>query len=154
KRDTIPLTVNYQLKLFKKLFEGESKNNIKKWIQEKQKTVLNDEFKPEDLTIRKKISKSPSGYKSDLLHVKIAKKLDLPVGSIVSYIITKGGDSTKLDGIPLSEFKGKWDRKYYWDQNVYPPLCRTLTAAFPEEDWLKYYLPREKKIKKIKHVKL
>ena len=160
KRDTIPVVINYQKKLIDRIMNRDSLESLKEWIAEKKQIVEKDEFKVEDITIRKKLGKKADSYKTDSIHIRIVKELAkkktfslekstiLEKGYIVPYIITDG--SKKLEGVHISEFKGQWDRTYYWNSVIFPPLERMLTSIYPNEKWDEYYLTKEPKLKKIK----
>jgi DNA polymerase I len=158
KRDTIPVAVNYQKKLIERLMSGETLPKIKKWVEEKKNLVATADYKMEDLVLRKRISKKIDSYKSDLIHVRIAKELEKrrtrddkmmggSTGVIIQYIITNGGKvGEKIDGIPICDYNGKWDRLYYWSNVIYPPLKRLLITVYPKEDWDQYEIKKQRRV--------
>ena len=160
KRDTIPVAVNYQKKLIEQIFEGKTTKEIKKWVDEKKKIILTKDFKVEDITIRKKLSKDPKEYKAKSertytapQHVRIAKENGNKSGDIIQYIIADGKGGKINEAVPVSKFKGKWDRVYYFNNVVYPILDRMLKTIFPDENWDKYYID-DRIIKPKKQLKL
>lgn len=167
KRDTVPVAANYQKKLIDLLFEERDRVKAMNWILEKRKTVMSEEFRIEDITIHKKINKDAKLYKAKKestkkytapIHVRIAQtlknskgdKTDLTrAGSIISYIVT--GSEKNIEGTHISEFKGEWDRKYYWNNLIYPPMERLLAVVFPEVDWNEYCIIEKKHGNRKKH---
>lgn len=165
KRDTIPVAVTYQKKLIEKVMNKESLPEIRTWIEEKKENLLTQNYNLEDIVIRKKLTKEVKSYKgkSDRnytppIHVRIAdrlmkegkgkgdKTMEYSGGSIIQYVVTKGGTGTKMEAIHISEFKEEWDRNYYWNNLIYPPLEKLLISVFPEEDWKQFYviIPRKR----------
>ena len=144
---------------------------MEEWIKALKFTVSKKDIPAEDLTITTKVSKPIADYKTKGPHVRLAEalikenklletKAGLKVwGTKVEYIIIDGAN--KNEAILASDFKGVWDRKYYWDTQVYAPLYRILVAIFPNTDWKQYNiehcekedrkkLREEKKIEKEK----
>ncbi|MCP6727626.1 MAG: DNA-directed DNA polymerase, partial [Patescibacteria group bacterium] len=113
---------------------------MKAWVKKIKAEVLNEDIAPEDLAITMKLSKPISQYKSKPPHVRLAERLIKENkiletqqgkhvwGQKIEYIIV---DSKDKDAIILAdEFEGVWDRKYYWDVQVYAPLMRILKGAW------------------------
>jgi len=117
----------------------------RKWIQKLKKQILEDEIPADKLSITMKLSKPISSYKSKPPHVRLAEKMieenkilethegKHVWGQKIEYIITDS--KNKNESILLEEFNGTWDRKYYWDVQVYAPLMRILKVAWPDETW-------------------
>ena len=158
KRDTIPIAERLQKEIVKSVFEHETVEKMELKIYGLRQNFLVLDHPIEDILIHKKMAKNASSYKGKAdkkytppLHVRIAKtlhvkgdKTDLSKGgSIISYIIT---NSDPLEGVHISEYKGKYDRTYYWNNIIYPMLERVLKVALPEVEWDEYYI--ENKIKK------
>jgi DNA polymerase elongation subunit (family B) len=107
-----------------------------------------------------KLSKPVSSYKSKPPHVKLAEALIKSKeilethegkhvwGQKIEYIITDSKD--KNSAILLRDFKGKWDRKYYWDVQVYAPLMRILKAIWPKSNWEEHNIILFEKIQRQK----
>lgn len=148
KRDTPKVVVDFQQDLIKELFAGKTAISMKRWVKRHQQTVLEGKFKVTDITLYKKLTKKPETYGSKSekkytapLHVRLAleSKETFKPGSIIGYVVT-GMKSKKLSGILADEFTGDWDRVYYWNHIIYPPLERLLVAAFNKVEWDAYYL--------------
>lgn len=153
KRDSIAIAVESQKKLLDNIFKGCKLPVIEKWIDALKNQITVGAIQPDQITFRKRINKDPKTYKSKPLHVVLAEAQGHGSGEIVQYIITDG--SKKLQGVDISEFDGKFDRTYYWNQAIYPMLERILKVVFPEVDWDKYYIeiPRAVRVKKEKKTK-
>lgn len=158
KRDTIPLAADLQKQLISILFK-ERKDLCEAFIVKNKQLIAEGSYPPESILIHKKMSKDAKSYKGKAdkkytppVHVRIAKELKIKGdktdlskgGSIISYIITKGDP---LEGVHISEYKGEWDRKYYWNNCVYPMLERILKVAIPDVEWDNYYITEPKKLK-------
>lgn len=121
-----------------------------KFVQKVRKEVMEGDIDPEDLLILTRVSKSPDKYTSKAVHVRLAERLInsgklLPIsdsssswGTRLQYITVLDKETGKNEGVLLEEFDGDWDRKYYWDVQVFAPLQRALQAVWPEEDWSGY----------------
>ena len=158
KRDTIIIAKRLQEELISKIFEKDiiDKEFIE-WIKEIKESFFRDQINPEDVVIHKKMSKSADLYKAKgdkkytpPLHVRIAKDLKISEektditkgGSVVSYIVTNGAP---LEGVHISQYDGKIDREYYWNNIIYPIMERMLEVAIPKVDWKEYYYIEENK---------
>jgi len=69
-------------------------------------------------------------------------------GTLISYIITDG--SGKKEGVVLDEYKGVWDRKYYWCTQIYAPMQRILEAIWPDGNWCEHDILTIEKEERIK----
>ena len=166
KRDTIFIAVKYQKELIEKIFNKCEAKDLKNWLSKIQKEILNKELKLEDITIRKKLSKRIELYeKKDTdrkytlpSHVKVAKHLidkksnvskvsDYSAGSIIQYVIIDGMHGVN-EAKHISEYDGNWDRKYYWNNLVYPLLFRILKVVHKDEDWNEHKIQYERATKK------
>lgn len=154
KRDTIPIASKLQKELITKIFRQEK--DIEWWILDKKQEFQMGMHATEDILIHKKMAKNASSYKAKgdkkytpPLHVRIAKELKISGdktdlskgGSIISYVVTKG---SPMEGVHISEYKGEYDREYYWNSLIYPMLERVLKVAIPEVEWDVYYIIKEK----------
>ena len=127
--------------------KNKNSSYMKKWIKDLKEYVLNNKnISAPDIMIRTKISKPIHKYKNKTVHIILAEKL-IKEGKMleavesknswgsqqINYIIT---DTTnKQEAVLASEFKNKWDRKYYWDVQIYAPLMRILKVCYPKENW-------------------
>lgn len=124
---------------------------IKKWLTALKKNVLNDKFKPENISISTKIAKPTYKYKSKPVHVRLAEKM-IDAGELlqpsesklswaqITYIVISsvGG----IDAVLLKDFDGKWDRFYYWNVQIYKPLHRLLSVVYKTENWDRFLIPK------------
>lgn len=162
KRDTIGLTKNLQKRLIEKIFDDNpTVEQMKKWLEKKQKMVMNDEIKVEDLVIYKRLNKDAKLYKGKVdkkytapIHVRVAletkkdkntgEDLTKP-GAIIPFIITEGG--TPQTAVHLSNYEGSWDREHYWNSMVYTKLEKILSAVYPDEKWKEFKIKENVKTK-------
>ena len=131
---------------------------IFEWVKNLQNDVLTKDISVEDLTITTKVSKPIADYKTKGPHVRLAEKLIqdnkmLEVkaglktwGSKIEYIIIDG--SGKVESILADDFDGRWDRKYYWDTQIFAPIYRILTAVFPNTNWNQFNIGETEKIER------
>lgn len=120
--------------------------DIKKWIDDLKKYVFEStDIEVEDIRISTRISKPTYKYVSKSAHVQLAEKMiekgliaqpseDADSwGTRINYVITE--TNPKQVAVHVDDFDGKWDKKYYWDTQIYSPIMRVLEAAFPNEKW-------------------
>ena len=131
---------------------------MKKWIQDLKNYVLDEDIPGEELSITMKLSKPVSSYKTKSPHVRLAEKmianheiLETPGGNHVwgqkiEYIIVDS--KNKHEAILLRDFDGVWDRRYYWDVQIYAPLMRILKTVWPEMNWVEHDILKFEKMKK------
>lgn len=162
KRNTTELSRRKLIELIEMITrEGRDVSQVKQWITELKEYVLTTtEVVPEDICITVKISKPIKEYKSKSAHVKLAerliaegKMLDVDgstryTWSRIKYIVDNMEDGQHA--ITPEEFTGIWDRRYYWDVQIYAPMYRMLQVAFPEIDWSEFLIELQaKKTQKI-----
>ncbi len=142
--------------------ENKTVKEIKKWLKELKNEVLTGELSKEELTIKTKITKPTYKYKSKPVHVQLAEKMieDGKIlqptegkhswGEPILYIITQ--TKPKQKAVHVDDFNGEWDRKYYWDVQIYAPINRILKAVWPDKNWDEHniLLMEKLEIKKIK----
>lgn len=96
-----------------------------------------------DLVLRKGLTKQPHEYKNKPVQAKVADQMaergmEVWVGSKVSFLMTPKGPVIPED----VKGAGELDLHLYWNQYVYPPTERVLSAAFPDHDWEGLNFPR------------
>jgi len=133
---------------------------MESWIKELKEFVLTKDIDPEDLKITTKISKPISEYKTKTTHVRLAEQLiknkkiletvkgKRVWGQKIEYIVIDG--SNKNEAVLVDDFDGKWDRRYYWDVQIFAPLYRILSAMFSSVDWKKFDIGETEKIERRK----
>jgi len=163
KRNTITFAKQKFIDLVKLITdENKTADEIIQWVEDLRAYVLTTEdLQAEDLQIKTTVSKPTYKYKSKPVHVRLAEKLikegkmleaqegKNSWGNQISYIIV---DNDNKDAILADEFNGNWDRKYYWDVQIFAPLERILSTVWPDIDWEKYDF--EKAAKKERKRKL
>jgi DNA polymerase elongation subunit (family B) len=151
KRDNPDISNQYQRELIDIIFKHSPIARVKGFIGGIKHEILNMKIDPQRLVINKKMGKDADLYKgkSDKkytppIQVRIVKemknkkgdKTDLSKGgSIIQFIYTNGS----TDAVHISEFKGEFDRKHYWNKLVYPQLERILRVTHSSVDWMEYY---------------
>ncbi len=119
-----------------------------KYIKTLQNKLRYDDIDPEQLLITTRVSKSMDNYKVMSSHSRLAKRL-IESGDLLPIIEGEKKVGTRLeyvmidnrgvnDGVLLSEYKGNFNRQYYWTTQIYAPLKRLLKCTYPKEDWDRY----------------
>ena len=88
----------------------------------------------EDIEIYQGLSKPIDEYKTDTTAVELAKKMiasgeEFFVGMKIPTVVV--GHKPNVQAILASEYTGKFDRVYYWENKILPMLERLLDARFP-----------------------
>ena len=133
-----------------------------KWLQNLKNHIFDKTYIPDktEIVISTRLSKPTYKYISKSAHVILAEKL-VNEGRILQP--TEGKDSwgTRIDYIVsestpkqiathIDDFNGIWDRRYYWDIQIFAPIFRILQVVWSTEDWTQYSLAeQEKKVKEL-----
>jgi len=165
KKDTIYLVKMFQYYLLHNLMKTDKPVDFYVQALSNFRDMLRS--KPLDvkyLTVRTKITKKLSEYKSSGPHVRLAKKLGLDhmVGETLEYVFIDSEETAadrvkredyedrKLyraavnaekekalnDGLILAtEYKGEFDRAYYWEHKCYNAISRLVDVVFTDFDW-------------------
>jgi DNA polymerase elongation subunit (family B) len=150
KKSTIKVARAAMIELINRLLDKTmTKDQARRWVDELRSKILYTELTPDELSMIIKISKSTEKYVAKPLHVRLAERLIregklLPIvegkrawGTRLDYIVIRMEDGSQ-EGVLLEEYKGGWDRTYYWDVQVFAPVRRVLETAWPEIDWTDY----------------
>ena len=144
RKDTIDYAKNLQKELFDLVLRKCIPDvEIKSWVIGKKSDYMNSVLSIEDLKIKIRITKEPDSYKSNSLHVKLAKKLremnrEFYIGMEVPFIVTSSNPN--LDGVYYKDFDGSYDKRYYWNKRIFPVLERILSTAYKNIDWSSQYI--------------
>lgn len=167
RRSNVPvLAKRFQNECFNNiLIEKYDLDSIKKFVLKYRKLIDTGEIDVDSIVCHQSVQKELSEYGGDVtdsktgkskikkdgsiqikpipLHVKIAKKLvrngkEFYVGMQIPYIVTDS--SSPMKGIHIDEFKGKFDKKYYWNNLIYDPCKRILEAIWKDYDWDRFYI--------------
>jgi DNA polymerase elongation subunit (family B) len=166
KKNTIGIAKQKFIELVKLITdEDKSLEEVREWIETLRSYVMTtSDLAAADLEIKTSVSKPTYKYKSKPVHVRLAEKLikegklleaveaKNSWGNQISYIIIDNEDKGENGAILSQEFNGEWDRKYYWDVQIFAPLERILSVVWPEVDWEIY--DYEKAAKKERKKKL
>jgi DNA polymerase, archaea type len=93
-----------------------------------------------DIAIIKKVGKMPDGYKSLPAHVALAVERSKQgekfyTSQKVPFIVLS---NNPLKIIHINDYKGDYDVKYYWTNQIYPPTFRLLEVVYPKDNWNNY----------------
>ena len=149
KSDTVGLAKEWQKNLIDRLLEkNPNKESCHSFVQRIQNIVIQGNIPITDITIRQKITKRPDQYKSKIPHVEIANQMiankeEFYVGMSIEYFVLNA--DKKIIPARLHDYKGEFDRTYYWNNRIYPCIERVLESVFPNEDWRQHYIEKEKK---------
>ena len=92
-----------------------------------------------DFVITVAIKKSLNEYATNLVHVRIAKKLlkdgkEFYQGMKIPYIMTKR--KPKVEGVHIDDFDGFLNLTEYWNHLIFPPVERILKSVYPKDKGL------------------
>lgn len=149
KKATFPMVKTAQKELVEMILREESELKIRAFVDKEVFRIKNERFKFDDIKISVGINKELGDYKmKNAPHVKLARaqfeeKGELEIREIEYVVIDDHAPKDQLSGLATREqFKGEFDRTYYWNQKIWPALLRILEAAFPKVDWDEiYYIP-------------
>lgn len=107
----------------------------------------------DEITISKGLSKEPERYKTQSLHVKLAKDIratgrEFFVGMKVEYVVT--AVKPNLSGVTREQYESsdgahQYAAEYYWDRVIYPASMRILTICYPGINWAQYLIESRRK---------
>ncbi len=118
--------------------------NHKKAFEEVKSVIENlksEKIEFKDLVIYTQLSKPIDEYEQLVPHVLAAKKaiskgIQIPEGSVIGYIITKGAGSIS-ERAEILELAGNYDQDYYINNQVIPASLRILSEfGYAEKDFL------------------
>jgi DNA polymerase I len=98
----------------------------------------------DDIVLSKALSDEVENYKSNGVHVKVAKVLadrgeEVREGARIRYVIVDGKSPQKA--IPATDYTGQFDRRKYWEDMIFAPTLRLCLAMFPHYDFQKFMSP-------------
>lgn len=144
KKDTITYTRELlKLLLQHLLYEDHDLSFYDTFIKKYWDEMHTREFKKEEICITRKISKPFEEYRSTPVHVKLAKKLwsrgnsEFFIGMDLQFIIVDDTDKENK-AIWIEDFQNKFDRAFYWEKYVWPPMRRILEVIYPKHEWDKF----------------
>ena len=144
KKDTITYTRNLLKTLLQHLlYEDHDLMFYDSFVKKYWDEMHTREFKKEEICITRKISKPFEDYKYTPVHVKLGKKLwsrglkEFFIGMDLQFIIVDDTDKENK-AVWIEDYAGKFDRAFYWEKYVWPPLRRILSVIFPSHEWDKF----------------
>lgn len=109
-------------------------NDIDNYLRTDGEEFYKKEHDLEEIVITKGVSKKPSEYKPMTTAARVAQWMiddgrEFFVGMKVPYIVVQ--HKPNVLAIHADEYKGTFDRKYYWEKLILPPVLRLIQARFP-----------------------
>jgi DNA polymerase elongation subunit (family B) len=134
KKSTFRFAARKQKELIETILRvGMTRKQAIDFIQNARKEFYASTFTKEDLVLQAKVSKGFDEYKTKPLHVRLAEELSNRTGEKftnveVEYIVTSY--QGKMSGVLAQDYKGTYDKDYYWDNKTLPLLIRITEPAF------------------------
>jgi DNA polymerase I len=143
RRDWSQVAKDTQLKVLEAILKEGSKEKAVKIVRDVIERLKSGKVPLSELSIVTQLNKSPGKYEvtsPELSAAMKASKQGVPLekGSIVSYVITKGGGKTISDKAELVEFAKDYDPDYYINNQVLPAVMKILKELGYEEHDLKF----------------
>ncbi len=142
RRDWSKIAKELQENVMKLILENKKQEAID-YVRKTIDKIRSGEMELEKLIIYTKLSRPTSSYESIGPHVAAVKKAEargkkIPVGSVIGYIITKGGPKDSIsDKAELIEYAKNYDPEYYINHQIFPSISRILSIyGIKKEDLL------------------
>lgn len=157
KKATLPIAYLAQKTLVEMILEDSTQEELMEYVEEQKKKIMENEFSFDELKVRTGINKDIKDYKQlNAPHVKLARSIIEDKGVLetneIEYVIvddTAAKDS--VEGLALREqYTGKFDRNFYWNNRVWPPMKRILESVFPTVEWDNLYEIKKERKSRIK----
>jgi DNA polymerase elongation subunit (family B) len=118
------------------------------WVYDQKKKFFEAEIDVMDIAKSAAISRALDAYKTNSPHVRIAKEMaeegeDVSEGTRISFI-TVDGSVSPARVIPTSKYDGKFDRKFYWQKQIFPATMRVLQGALPDVQKKRWQQPAQR----------
>jgi len=161
KKNTIGITKRAMKELSKMItYEKRDVNYVREWLENLKNEVFDEKtsVKKEDLVISTRLSKPTYKYATKSAHVILAEQM-VEKGLILQPSEEADAWGTRIDyiistsvprqiAVHVDDYDGTWDRRYYWDTQIFAPLFRLLQIAYQDEDWTKYSLMEQERVAK------
>ena len=142
RRDWCNIAKETQKKVIELVLNRGEPEEAAKYVRRVIKNLKSGKVKKEDLTIITVLKRKIEQYSSIGPHVAAAKKAmargaSIPVGSVLSYIVTGNGGKSISDRAELEEFveEGDYDSDYYIENQVLPAVYRIMQELdYSKED--------------------
>jgi DNA polymerase I len=145
RRDWCNLAKETQKKVIELVLKKGEPEEAAKYVREVVKKLQDGEIAKEDLAIITMLKRKPEDYDSIGPHVMAAKKAiergkDVGVGSMLSFVITKGSEKQSIsEKAELEEFvrEGDYDDNYYIENQILPAVMKIVRElGYTKEDLL------------------
>jgi DNA polymerase, archaea type len=141
RRDWCNIAKETQKKVIELVLSKGEPEEAAKYVRQIIIDLKNGKVKKSELAIITVLKRKPEQYDSIGPHVAAAKKaiskgIDVPVGSVLSFIVTKNG-KTISDKAELEQFvdEGNYDSDYYIENQVLPAVIRIMQELdYSKED--------------------
>ena len=149
RRDYAPFVSSSQKVVFEKLVGEEDVEGSIEYIKGVVSKLVEGNMPLEELTMCKQLTRAPEDYKSNSIHVELAKRLkrELPetmapkVGDRIEYVVRTGSDKLFMRGVQPSEVADgtyKLDLAYYMNKQLREPCMRIFTMVMDNASTLFY----------------
>jgi len=141
KKATLPMVLKSQRSLIEMVLDDYAESEIRGFLSQELNKINNDKFTFDELKISTQLGKNINDYvQTNAPHVRLAKKIIDEKGELesseIEYVVLNNESKIFL----LKEnFKEEFDRHYYWNNKIFPPLLRILEASHSSVNWLKLY---------------
>jgi len=143
RRDWADIAKDTQEKVLNALLWDKNPEKAASIVKDVVKDIKTGKISLEDLAINTQITRGMAEYKAEGPHILAAKRamkkgLEFKQGDIVTYVVTKKGESIS-DKARVIDFveEGDYDPEYYINNQVLPAVLRILEALGYSEDELK-----------------
>lgn len=120
--------------------------DIEQWLSAHGNRFFEDDIPVEDIEILEGVSKHPSEYTTKSAPVLVAEWLiaqgeEFFAGMKIPYVVIE--HEPQLKAIHTSQYRGHFDRIYYWQKRILPPVLRLLESRFSDYTFKDFSNPRQ-----------
>lgn len=141
KKNTFSFAAEKQKSLVEYILHNEpTKDQVRSFIWKTYDEFISREFKKEELILSQRVGKDFDEYDGTApLHVRLANEIKERTGqdfakNEVEYIIT--GHTGVLQGVVPEDYKGEYNKDYYWSNLTRDSLLRVANTMYPGVDFL------------------
>lgn len=159
RRDYAPFVSSTQLTVFQKLVGERNKEGAISFAKEVVRKLVEGELELSDLTMSKQLTRPPEEYKSNSIHVELAKRLkrELPetmqpkVGDRIDYVVRSGPEKLYQRGVqPHEVVDGPYslDVDWYVNNQLREPYMRIFDMVMDNASSIFHIYDRDNEIRK------
>lgn len=142
KKNTFGFAKEKQVELIELfLREQPSLEEVKAWMHKTKDQYMATEFTVDEVTLLHKVGKAMDSYKgTPPVHIRVARELEKQVGTVhkgteIEFVIVSAPIGKPAEGILAKDYKGVYDKEYYWDNKTLPTLYRIIQPIFGGTEW-------------------